>query len=301
MIDGGQKSKFLGKRANVYANHDRPLRSRLHKVAVAFLLVSVCSYSLAWGQSQPQHSSPVGMTHKIEQVVIPGSEVRVKPISEQTPVVVRILDIFPHGTNHRYDIEYYGLDPGSYNLIDFLQRTDGSSVDEVDAIAIKIKPQLPAGQVEPTRLTQNEITGLGGYKTTTIVFGVLWGVGLLAILFIGRRKPQAQGETIAPKINLADRLRPMVDEAIRGELSHAQLAELELTLIAFWRKRMRLDGEQASAVISKLKTHKEAGPLLVQLENWLHNPNSTDEVNVSELLQPYQSVPADAIELESTS
>jgi hypothetical protein len=246
-----------------------------------------------------KHSSPVGMTHAIEQLVLPGPEVRVKPISQQTPVVVRIIEVFLHGSNSRYDIEYYGLDPGTYNLIDFFEREDGSSLDNVEEIPIEITPELPAGQIEPSKLTQNEITGMGGYKTTTIVFGVCWGIGLLAILLIGRRKRGDDSQTTAKPVSLADRLRPLVDDAIRGELSHAQLAELELTLIAFWRKRLDLDGEQAAAVISKLRTHKEAGPLLVQLENWLHNPNPATDIDVGQLLQPYQSLPPDALELES--
>ncbi|MDA1016621.1 MAG: hypothetical protein O3A00_19460, partial [Planctomycetota bacterium] len=80
--------------------------------------------------------SAVGMTQKIDQIVLPGSKVEVRPITQDTSIVVRIIEIFPHGSDTRYDIEYYGLDPGAYNLLDFLQRADGSSLENVPAVPI---------------------------------------------------------------------------------------------------------------------------------------------------------------------
>ena len=42
--------------------------------------------------------------------------------------------------------------------------------------------------------------------------------------------------------------------------------------------------------------HPEAGPLLQQLESWLHRPGPADRVDVAGLLKPYQDVPAEAVE-----
>jgi hypothetical protein len=245
------------------------------------------------------YSSSVGMTQHIDELVVAGKEVEVKPITHATSVVVRIIDHSPHGSNRRYNIEFYGLDPGTYNLIDFLQRVDGSSLSDVAAVTIEITAQLPAGQVEPTEPTQKKLSGMGGYSTEMIIWAVAWTIGLLAILLI-RRGLQPNSETNdRRRETLADRLRPMIDQAIQGELSNTQLAELELTLIAFWRKRLSLDDEQAASVIGQLRDHDEAGPLLTQLETWLHNPNPSTEIDVAELLRPYQELSPD--ELESTA
>ena len=68
--------------------------------------------------------------------VLPGSELEVKPIGERTPIVLRIVRVFPHGTAFRYDLEYYGLEPGSFDLKDYLQRKDRSSTArDIDASA----------------------------------------------------------------------------------------------------------------------------------------------------------------------
>lgn len=276
--------------------------SRTCAVAMFALLALASANVLAMQAEVPNaaRESAVGMTQKIDQIVLPGSKVEVRPITQDSSVVVRIIEVFPHGSDTRYDIEYYGLDPGSYNLLDFLQRADGSSLENVPAVPITITAQLPAGQVEPTKLATRELTGLGGYRTMGIVAGVLWLVGLVMILLVGRGRRRDGATEVVRRVSLADRLRPLVDEAIRGEMSHARLSELELTLIAFWRNRLSLDHEQASSVIGRLRTHEEAGPLLVQLETWLHKPNASQEVDVAKLLEPYQSLPPDALELELT-
>jgi hypothetical protein len=48
--------------------------------------------------------------------------------------------------------------------------------------------------------------------------------------------------------------------------------------------------------MAALRSHPEAGALLGQLELWLHRPGDVGEVNVAELLKPYQNLPADALE-----
>ena len=301
------------------ANHAHARRDCSNRTLVGTLSVATftcCAFAMTYFGSAPtvfadeqatdktngsnKHVSFVGMTHRIDELVLPGSEFQVKPISQSTPVVVRILDHSPHGSDRRYNIEYYGLDAGSYDLVDFLERVDGTPLNDVPNISIQISAQLPPGQVEPAELEQKELSGLGGYKTLGIVAGIVWVIGLLAILFVRRGKQHSNEHQVTQPVNLADRLRPLVDRAIRVEVSHAELAELELTLIAFWRKRLHLDAQEASAVIGQLRRHDESGPFLVQLENWLHNPNSEQDIDVAALLKPYQAMPSDAIGLTST-
>src|SRR5262245_49219942 len=79
------------------------------------------------GQLPAQTPLTVGMSGRMDQVVLPGSELEVKPLEDRrTPVVLRIANVYPHGTAKRYDFVYYGLEPGSYDLRNFLRRKDGS-------------------------------------------------------------------------------------------------------------------------------------------------------------------------------
>lgn len=246
-------------------------------------------------------TSPVGMPARLEQIVLSGSELVAKPIDAQGPMVLRIVRTFPHGSDFRYDIEYYGLEPGKWNLANFLERKDGSEIGELTDLTVEITTMLPPGQVEPNKLAGEPVQGLGGYQLAMILGGVAWGIGLLAILFVGRKKADSGGDKSETSTSLADRLRPIVQQAIAGELSSERLAELEMMLVAFWRKRLDIEHADAAEVIPRLRAHNSAGPLLIQLEEWLHQPGSNKAIDIAVLLEPYRDLPPDALEASTAS
>lgn len=271
-------------------------------ILAAFIALSVASSPLAYSDALPvranqsARTSPVGMPARLEQIVLPGSELVVKSIDSQGPLVLRIVESFPHGSDFRYDIEYYGLEPGEWNLSDFLERKDGTSAESLPELTVTISSQLPPGQVEPNALQTEEVRGLGGYQIALIVAGVLWTGGLFAILFAFRKKDDLGKEARTRQATLADRLRPVVEQAIEGELPGDRLAELEMMLVAFWRKRLKMEDQPAAEVIPQLRSHSAAGPLLRQLETWLHQPKSDAEIDLAALLEPYRNLPPDALD-----
>ncbi|MBT6158122.1 MAG: hypothetical protein HOL01_18885 [Planctomycetaceae bacterium] len=241
-------------------------------------------------------TATVGMSDRIEQLVLPGSELEVKPRDDdRIPIVIRITGSFPHGTEHRYDIVYYGLEPGKFDLTDYLKRKDGSSTEGLPEVVVEIKPVLAPGQIRPNRLQSKSAPFLGGYRILLLVAAIVWVVGLIALLFVGRGNKPAADDADQPPLTLADRLRPSIEDAIAGKLTQSQQAELERLLLAFWRKRLNLEEMKAAEAIGVLRDHEEAGGLLRQLELWLHRPDHDDSVNVADLLKPYQDIPADAL------
>ena len=260
------------------------------------ILAAVAALALA---AQDPSSAPVGVASRMRDVVLPGSELEAAPSDVTTPVVVRIADVRPHGDAHRYDLVWYGLDPGTYDLADFLRRVDGSSADDLPALPVEVRSVLPAGQVKPNRLAGAELPDPGGYATTATVLGVAWAAGLVAIVLVGRRRRLAAVAVPRRERTLAERLRPLVEDALKGELPAERRAELELALIALWRRRLGLAQSDAASALRTLKRHEEAGPLLVRLEEWLHRPPSdgAQAVDVAALLEPYRRLPADALDL----
>src|SRR5437867_3237409 len=71
---------------------------------------------------------------------------------------------------------------------------------------------------------------------------------------------------------LADRLRPLVEQAAAGTLTRDGQAQLERLLLNHWRQRLELTTDSFADAIRKLRQHNEAGALLRELENWLHRP-----------------------------
>ena len=128
---------------------------------------------------------------------------------------------------------------------------------------------------------------------------ILWVAGLAAILALGRKRAISAGGTRTRPQTLAERLRPLVEKGIAGRLSREDSAQLEMTLIAFWRRKLGLQDQGSAEALQFLRAHADAGPLLGQLELWLHSPGSAGKVDVAGLLAPYQRLAADALEAQS--
>jgi hypothetical protein len=231
--------------------------------------------------------------------MLPGSELEAVPNEDRTaPIVLRVVRVFQHGKAFRYDLEYQGLEPGTFDLKNYLRRKDGSPTADLPAIPVQVTPLLPPGQITPNPLEIRKTPFLGGYRTLQIVAGTVWVLGLLAIIYFGflRRRKGTAGSADGQPVSLADRLRPLVEGAMAGKLSQPQLASLERALLAYWRKRLDLEKADPGQAIEVLRSHAEAGPLLEQLEVWLHRPGAAGNVDPIRLLEPYQRLPADALE-----
>ena len=231
-------------------------------------------------------------------MVLPGPELMAKGPTRDSPIVLRVVRVDPHGTAFRYDLEYFALEPGRHDLRDHLLRTDGKPATGLPPLMVTANPVLPPGQVEPNKLEIEPGPRLGGYRTLVIIVVTLWALGLTALIasfFLPRRR--AKSATTSRPVSLAERLRPLVEGATAGTLSRAELAGLERALLAYWRKRLGLEAAEPGEAVDALRKHKEAGPLLAQLETWLHRPGPPALVDVAVLLSPYRDLPPDAVDL----
>lgn len=264
------------------------------RAARSFLALALAG-SAAIAQSRDERSAPVGMRAHIDQLVLTGSELEPAPAAMGTPIVLRVLATWPHGEHFRYDLEWYGLETGAFDLAKFLQRKNGSSMDGVVAIPVTVTGVLKAGELEPPELDSVAATRLDGYRTLQIAAAIAWGAGLLAILFIGRRRRKSAPVPVVQP-TLADRLRPLVATVAEGRADDATKAELERVLVSFWRARLDLREAKAAAAIVAIRRHPEAGALLRQLEQWLHVPAPVAAVDLDALLAPYRAVSADDLQ-----
>lgn len=251
------------------------------------------------GSIDDSRSSSVGATAKITQLVLPGTELEAKPIEDRKlPVVVRIISVDKHGSAYRYDLSYYALEAGTFDLRDYLQRKDGTPLGDVPEIKVTVTSLLPPGQVRPHELPAVRPPWTGGYWLAVIAAGIIWVLGFLAILLFGRRRKELEVASSGNRMSLADHLRPLVERGIAGKLDLADRAGLERTLLAYWTKKLKLDSAKPAERFAKLRDHADAGPLLNQLEAWLHRPGPQAGVDVATLLRPYQNLPADALDNE---
>lgn len=242
----------------------------------------------------------VGMRVNLTDFVIPGSAVQAKPVVDpgRADALVRIKHEYTHGSGFRYDIEITPFIEGDLDLGDYLERKDGTSMDDVPDLPIFVEAMLDPDVLQPKDPDVPQPGKVGGYRKLQFAVGAAWFLGLLALIFAFRRKPEVDstGAGVA-RLSLADRLRPLVEEARKSELSNERRAELERLLVAHWRKRKGLDDMPAAKAVAQLRSDDEAGPLLRQLEEWLHRPvdASRSAVDVAALLAPYEHVTAESV------
>jgi len=281
-------------------------KTRTSVIACVLCIVpSVVASTLVANHPVPRYAgigadreSTVGIPAAITDLVLPGTELEVLPSDAKTPVVLRITRVAPHGTDLRYDLEWTGLDVGAHDLRAYLRRKDGTDVSNLPEIAVKVRTVLPPGMVKPNAPPERDVPPFGGYRLWMIGTGIAWTIGLVGILFLFRSKRVVDHAAHARPKTLAERLRPLVESAMRGTLSSAERAQLELGLVAYWRRRLGLDAERPDAALAALRLHAEAGPLLNQLDTWLYKPGTSGSVDVAALLAPYEDLPPDAIDIE---
>ena len=238
------------------------------------------------------YTTTVGFPKTILQIKLPGSELIPKPNSDRhDPVVLRVVRSYAHGSDYRYDLEYIGLDPGSYDLADFLVRKDESKVGDLPEIRVQVNTLLPAGRIEPNTILASDSSFRSYYLPTLVAIGVLWLIGLLFIMFWGWSKTRKVQPALVRQ-SLADRIRPLVEQAEKGELSPQGQAELERLLTNYWRRKLRLNHLSAHKLRQQLRQHPEAGEMLSQLDRWLYDPGSSEGVDIGRLLHRYKGVDA---------
>jgi hypothetical protein len=253
-------------------------------------------------ESQPKdkRNPSVGAAGYIPDVILPGSELAAKPLEEGSPIVLRITKVFPHGDSFRYNFTFHGLEPGKFNLVNWLERKDGSSTDELPEIEVDIQSLLPSGQIRPNALETGLLPRLGGYRNVAIATATLWTLVLLGLIFLGRKKA-AEDAKPEKRLSLAELLKTRIEAAMDNRMDSSQYAELERMLFGYWRKRLGLETESAEAALGKIKEHSEAGPLMIQLEQWMHNPSASRDVDLAELVAPFKNLPADTPGFQSSA
>ncbi len=261
-----------------------------------------CSPSFAQLKTDAPQWPTVGTTTELVDVILPGPKLTGKPINDVDPVVVRVTDAIAHGDGFRYRIEYQGMEPGNFDLAKFLVLKNGEAATDLPSILVQIRSLLPPGQIQPNELTEGWLPRMGGYQILMVVLAVLWTLGLLGLIFLGRsRKVQQQDDT--PPTTLAEMLKQRIQKACENEADSKDLAELERMLVAFWQKKLNLTDDAPHQALAKIRQHDESGPLMRKIESWIHQPPSSraDDQNVDweSLLAPYRNLPTASLEANS--
>jgi len=229
----------------------------------------------------------VGVEGRME-ALLPAKGLQAAPASRNSPITIRIASTRPHGTLVRYDLRFIGLVPGKYDLRNHLLRDDGTTANDLPALPVTVGGLLPAdhnGHLASS--SESRSRPFWRYKWLLAGVAAIWAV-LAVPLFRGRRQMKtAESIEEARPPTLIERLRPLVAQASEGRLTAADKAHLERLLLLHWSDRLELGAVPISEALPRLRQDPEAGALLRALEDWLHRPPGTAQVDVEAVLAPY--------------
>jgi hypothetical protein len=180
------------------------------------------------------------------------------------------------------------MEQGTFLLTDFIVQPDGTPALELKDRTLEVATVLPPDHLgELASYVPQPFPWIGGYRILLWILAAIWVLGLALFIWLGRSKKSTPLAPEPPAPTYAERLRPFIEAAAKGNLSTQEQAELERLLTGYWRDRLALPDQRMADVISTLKNHNEAGPLLRALERWLHSPGETSPEEIDQLLEPY--------------
>jgi hypothetical protein len=275
---------------------------------LTWLLIAHTAGVLAADESTPSLAgeAPLG-TEGVVFVRYRTNALTARPVEENTPLWVRVVGSTPDGANSLYEVRYQGLHAGQFDLRDYLVSADGKASDVLAPLNVNIRSTLPLDH-------NGALAELGlparskAWPYRNIIAGLLitWAA-ITVVLGIRRLLSRTKQRTAVPALAESpdDPLPRLAELALANKLSPAGKARLEMLLIEYWRDRLDSDGiektparlhtgdiEQAnvsemSQLLERLRSHEEAGPLLIALESWLHERPNSQQAKSADFLQPY--------------
>lgn len=256
------------------------------------ILLLVVAFTLQGkADDQSSASSPLGLPVKLTDIYIPGTEVEPVPRTNlSSSLVIRILEIKPASEGFRYDMEIYGLDPGSHQLAQYLRYADSKQAVTDLNKSLEVTIQHPADTLpKPQDLSYSAPKNLSNYRVIMTSLAVIWALAFLLIIFY-RKRSRTEGTEEAAAPSTYEKIQSLVLATAHGDLTHSQKAELERLIIGHWKKQVPgLEVMPTSEAITQLRSHTEASPLVLKIEHWLHAPSpSVTQKEIAPLLSSFK-------------
>ncbi len=250
----------------------------LYTLAFLFSLVglSLSSFAFESPQTSPSAVSQIerGITGT-HTFTYDGPTLRVRTQRDaDAPLIVRLK----RTNDNAYEANFIGTREGEFDLSQALHHVDGS-LATLPSMPVRVISTLPNDQRSDLfQAIDFEPTLGGGYRLVMLIAAALW-LFVPAAIFAWRwlRQPPAVAEEPpVPVPTWGQRLEPLVTAAVNRPLSAEEKRQLELLLLHYWRERSGADALEMAASIRELRQHPEAGPLVRNIEAWLHRSAGQD-------------------------
>jgi hypothetical protein len=230
-----------------------------------------------------EKSGDVGLTKKLN-VTFPGEKLMAAKVDDKSRAMVRILTAQKSGDGYKYEMEFIGLEPGEYNLIDYL-RTENDEPLTFKKHQIEVGTSLAVGfdgeLLDYQKTSRNLIPW---YKKINYAVMAIWALLLPVIILYGRKKKKADEIVVEEEKSINEKIRGLLSSM--GNSSSKELwQKVESLIFQHWCEKKNLQGMPMHEAIIKLKEDDEAGPFILKLEKGIHSQEFKDEKGITALIQ----------------
>ena len=241
-----------------------------------------------------QEALRIGIESETDLVLSKGN-LQAKQIDPQSPLILRVIAIRPLSDGRFiYRVAFTPLEPGSFNLSDYLVFPDDTPLGSTDPHPVTIL----------ARVTDPDQTTLLGmpfprttppirYNTWMTLLGLLWAAAGVRLFY--KKKPVTQPAPAPPPPppTLAEILRPLVQLAASGDLDIPGKARLERIFLQYWSQQLGLQKLTAIEKMRAIRKHPDAGRLFQTMDSWIHRPEPViPEEEINAVLAPYAAIDA---------
>jgi len=265
------------------------LRTVTIRVTIVLLVLVVAAVLVArrWNSEQQVTIGVEG-----ERIVeIAGPPLIAAPFTPGDATSVRIAGVQPTATGYRYDLRYMAFGPGDHDIGKSLVGADGQIPATQPEFAVSVAALIPEKYSGELYVTPNSPVDL--HTSYNFLMTLAWGTwALLLVPLIGYGK-HWHGRTVAVTSvpSISERLRSLLQQAARSDLTPEQQADIEQLLLAFWSQRLQLSGQRLSETIQQLRCHPQAGPQWSRVERWFHSrATPTRGTAAQQLLQDLEAL-----------
>ncbi len=253
----------------------KTMRERATAIAAALAALLVAVFVVVLVFRAKSHDVTIGVEGR-RVVDIDGPEAIAAPYTHGDAVSLRIASVEPIVSGFRYDLRYTAYGPGEHDLAPSLKRADGTSPATQADLEISVAALLAEDYSGELYATPASSVNL--HTRYKLYMGLAWGAWalmLVPLIWIGHKK-RRRTAAAAPPPSVVERVRTLLEQATRENLSVEQKADLEALLLAFWSERLGLSEEKLIAAIEQLRKHPQAGAQWNRIERWIHSPAATN-------------------------
>lgn len=224
-------------------------------------------------------------------IEIAGPKLIAAPFTPGDALSVRIANVETIQDGYRYDIRYMAFGPGEHDIGKSLVDPAGKRPEPQPEFAVSVAALIPekySGELFATKPSSIDL-----HTNYSLLMTLAWGswLALLIPLIWYGRDWSRRTVTAPPEPSFTERLRSLLQQAAKSDLTPQQQADLEQLLLAFWSQRLNLSQQRLSETIEQLRKHPQAGPQWNSVERWFHSRSSpTSTVAARQLLQEFDSL-----------